>query len=337
MVQNVRKKNTMSQRIVFTGKQKAALETFETPEMKPKQIRAKVFYSLLSTGTETIVYNQDYDPGTHWDLWIKHPFYPGYAAIGEVTDVGAEVEGFKVGDQVAMRSGHASEHVLDPGRAYVIPSGTDLKQASWFALAKITFQGAYQAQYQLGSSVVIIGAGPIGQISLRWAKAAGCEKIIVVDPEKKRLEMALAGGASAVIAVSVESCADAIREANYGELTDIVMDTTGNHKVFSAALDLAPRYGRVVLLGDTGHPESQHLCPAVVRNGLSIAGAHDSHVYGVWTADRINRLFFNLLSSGRMNLENLITHTFKPESGPEAYEVANRERGQTMGLMIDWT
>ena len=40
------------------------------------------------SGTETIVYSRKFDPNTHWDNWVRYPFYPGYASVGVVRSVG---------------------------------------------------------------------------------------------------------------------------------------------------------------------------------------------------------------------------------------------------------
>ncbi len=69
-------------RLVFNKKQKVELEEYNIPVLKNNQIGIKNLYSLMSTGTENIVYNCDFAPGTHWDAWVKYPFYPGYACVG---------------------------------------------------------------------------------------------------------------------------------------------------------------------------------------------------------------------------------------------------------------
>ena len=55
----------------------------------------RINLSLMSTGTENIVFNRLFDPGTHWDEWVKYPFYPGYTAVGTVESTGADVTGLK--------------------------------------------------------------------------------------------------------------------------------------------------------------------------------------------------------------------------------------------------
>lgn len=243
-------------RIVFTGKQQVHIEPFELDPLKEHDVRVRSHFSLMSTGTENIVFNRMFDPGTNWDNWVKYPFYPGYATVGVVEAVGAKVTSVQPGDHVGFRQGHRSHAVVAEDGCYKIPKKLPFEQAAWFALAKITFIGAKAAQYQLGDSVLIIGAGPIGQMSLRWARAAGAASIIVVDALASRLALAKAGGATAVISASIDQAREQVLAANGGKLPRVVMDSTGNAVVFATALTLAANFGRVVIMGDTGTPPS---------------------------------------------------------------------------------
>ncbi len=321
-------------RLAFTGKQQVQLEDFQLPAPNADQVLIRTEFTLMSTGTENIVFNRNFDAGTHWDNWVKYPFYPGYCAVGRVEAPGDSA--FRVGDPVAMRYGHQSRNVVAVKNCYPIPTGVPLESAPWFALAKIAFHGAQAANYHLGDSVLVIGAGPIGQMSIRWARAAGAASIIVVDAVPDRLEMARRGGATATIAASIDAAREEILAANDGAQPEIVIDSTGNAQVFSVALHLVAQFGKVVLLGDTGQPGSQKLSPDVVVRGVTIVGAHDGHTTEKWDNRTIARLFFSLVASGRFSLDGLNTHFFKPADCAEAYLIANRERAKTMGIVFDW-
>lgn len=322
-----------AQRIAFTGKQQVQLEAFDLPEPKVGEVRVRTHFSLMSTGTENIVFNRLFDPGTHWDNWVKYPFFPGYCSVGTVETAGKK---WKVGDRVAFRVGHRSHGVVAEDACHAVPDGLPLEQAVWFALAKIAFHGARAADYSLGDSVLVIGAGPIGQMSIRWAKAAGAASIAVVDAVPDRMGMAQAGGATATLTLPIDQAKEAVLGANGGALPRVVIDSTGNAKVFAAALGLAERFGRVVVLGDTGQPGDQKLTSDVITRGLTVVGAHDGHNTPEWNESTIVPLFFSLAVTGRFSLEGLTTHRFQPAQCAEAYETANRDRAKTMGILFDW-
>lgn len=326
----------MIKRIIFTGQRQCQLESIDPVPMHDMAVRCKSLASLVSTGTELICFNRNFAAGSHWDAWIKYPFTPGYSLIGEVTEVGAKVHQFRVGDRVATRAGHASEVVRDAAEYFPVPPGMDPKLAAWFALAKIAGIGARVAEYELGDSVLVIGAGPIGQMSVRWARAAGAVVIICADPLASRLALAQAGGATAVAAGAVDRKEAEILAANGGRRPRLVIDSTGHAAVFSAALAMAADRGRVVLLGDTGFPGEQKLTKDVITRGLTVVGAHDGHVDVLSNADGIST-FFNLAMSGRFNLDGLNTHRFRPDQCQQAYTTIDAQREKTMGVLFDWT
>ncbi len=218
-----------------------------------------------------------------------------------------------------------------------IPDNVPFEQAAWFALGKITFHGALAADYALGDSVLIIGAGPIGQMSIRWARAAGAAAIIVGDTASSRLPLAKAGGATALVEKPITEAREAVLAANGGKQPRVVIDSTGNATVFAGALALAARFGRVVVLGDTGAPAQQQLTSDVITRGLTIVGAHDGHETERWNIQSIVDYFFVLVSSGRFPLADLTSHVFSPHDCAEAYATANRDRASTMGLIFDWS
>jgi 2-desacetyl-2-hydroxyethyl bacteriochlorophyllide A dehydrogenase len=326
-----------ARRIVFPEKQRATLETFECPTPGPGEVLVQAHTTLMSTGTENIVFNRLFDPGTPWDRWVQYPFYPGYSSVGTVEAVGANVATLRVGDRVAYRQGHRSHAVESPENFFPIPQGVTWEQAAWFSLAKITAHGARAARYILGDSVLIIGAGPIGQMSIRWAQAAGASTILVVDTAAHRMPLAQQGGATATIVAPIDQAREKILQAGQGKLPRVVIDSTGNAAVFSAALGLAADRGLVVIMGDTGQPTHQTLTADVITRGLTIVGVHDTHNNAEWNNAIGAQLFFDLVATGRFSMEGLTSHTFAPDECAEAYAVANRDRATTMGILFDWT
>ncbi|MFA6294086.1 MAG: zinc-binding alcohol dehydrogenase [Victivallales bacterium] len=326
----------MGKRIVFNGKGKIGFEKFDAGKPGEGKVLVKTTCSLMSTGTENIVLNRLFDPGTGWDNWVKYPFYPGYAAVGVVKELGKDVKTLKKGDRIVCRSGHASEHVVAADGCFSIPKGISDEEASWFALAKIAAMGARSANYKLGETLVVVGAGPIGQMTVRWAAAAGVGKIICVDPFAMRLKHALKGGADFVIAKGITEAIPEISKLTDGNMADIVIDSTGHHMVFPECFKAAKKYGRIVILGDTGSPSKQCLSHDVMNKGLTIVAAHDCHETPDWDSKKIISLLFNLALKGRFSLKGMITHKFKAEEYQKAYDTANTKRNETIGILFKW-
>ena len=329
----------MALRIVFPEQDKVELEEVYPERLRSGCVRVRTTVSLISAGTEGIALHKRFDEGSHWAAYVRYPFHPGYAAIGVVEEIGTGVRGLSIGDRVASRSNHASEYVLEAERCTVVPEDIPLENAVWFALAKIALVGARVADYKLGDRVAVVGAGPIGQMSVRWAVAAGCRSIVAIDTPASRLEHARRGGASATVLLPAAEAKDGVLTGSGGVLPRVVVDTTGNATAFASSLGLAADFGRLVLLGDSGWPRSQHLTSDVMSRGVMVVGAHDSYnrrAPGWETDEDMHDLFFRLVQARRLNVEGLITHSVSPTDAKAAYDLATVSTGDSMGVAFDW-
>jgi 2-desacetyl-2-hydroxyethyl bacteriochlorophyllide A dehydrogenase len=327
----------MPQRIIFPEKGQVSLEPFELPAVGPDDIRVRTHFSLISIGTETIILNQRYDPDTHFAKIFSFPqLKTGVQAVGEVEEVGEDVSEFGIGNMIFMRMAHGSHQVLAAGACSPVPEGVDIQAACWCGLAKTAFRAAWAGRFELGSRILIIGAGPVGQMATRWASSAGAGTIAVVDMAANRLDHARVGGATDLFDKGISDCLDDIISLAGGDGFPVVVDTTGNPDVFRPALAAAGKFGKVILLGDTGYPSRQCLGSDVMVKGLTIQATHDSHDVDGWTQRRVDALFYRLIQAGRFDLSGLITHEFSPRDCGQAYALANDNREQAMGILYQW-
>ncbi len=282
----------MPKRIVFPEKGRVELQEFDLPDVGPADIQVRTLYSLMSIGTETTILHQKYAPGTHYDRIFSFPqLKTGVQAIAEVESIGAEVQDFQDGDKIYMRMAHGSHQVMPEALCSPVPDGIDLRSACWCGLAKTAYRAAWAGRFESGGSVLIIGAGPVGQMTIRWASAMGVSERVVADLSALRLDHASCGGATRVLHGSIDEFEDDIGSMNNGEGPPLVVDTTGSPAVFSLALAAAGRFGKVLILGDSGFPGKQCLTSDVMTKGLTIQATHDSHDVDGWTQRRIDALF----------------------------------------------
>jgi threonine dehydrogenase-like Zn-dependent dehydrogenase len=143
---------------------------------------------------------------------------------------------FSPGDRIFMRRAHGSHQVLPADQCSPVPQGIDLKMACWCGLAKTAFRAAWAGRFNLGGHVLIIGAGPVGQMVIRWAATAGVETVAVVDLSTLRLEHATQGGATRTLCGDVVRHFEQIQKIDQGKGPSLVIDTTGNSVVFQHAL-----------------------------------------------------------------------------------------------------
>ena len=328
----------MPKRIIFPEQDRVSLEDFEVPDPGPGQVLIRTLYSLMSIGTETIILGRKYDPDTHFARMFSFPqLKTGVQAVGQVEQVAEDVEEFRAGDIVYMREAHGSHQVVPASACSPVPAGIDLKSACWCGLAKTAFRAAWAGRFEPGKHILIIGAGPVGQMAIRWAAATGVQTIAAADLSGSRLAHAVRGGATLTFENDIADCMDGIQAIDDGNGPSIVVDVTGNPAVFRCALAAAAKYARVIILGDTGYPSRQCLSSEVMTKGLTIQATHDSHDRDGWTQRRIDGLFFDLVKRDKFNLSGLITHEFSPEDCGEAYALASDRRHAAMGILYDWT
>jgi len=334
---------TESLNIIFRDQNQVEVQRGPVPEPKAGQLLVEARCSLISTGTELISLQRLFAPGTHWDQWIKYPVTPGYSMVGTVAAVGEGVEGFQPGERVAVRSGHRQYAVADASRAVKVPEHVSDEEAAWFYISCIVQNAVRRAAHELGDTVVVIGLGLLGQLVVQYMRLVGAREIIAIDLAPFRLELARAHGTTHVLPMSAAEAYAAVSALTDGRLADVVYDVTGHAPVFAAALPLARRLGKVILLGDTGTPSEQRLTSDVIRDGLHIIGAHASnpptvstdHAY--WTHEHMARLFFTYLARGDMRVRDLITHRYLPTEAPAAYEMLRTDRSHALGVVFTWS
>jgi 2-desacetyl-2-hydroxyethyl bacteriochlorophyllide A dehydrogenase len=329
--------------IVFTGREAVEFRREALGEPGPPQVLVATQRSLISMGTELICFQRRFAAGTHWDQWVKYPFHPGYSNIGRVLALGSEAQGIQVGDRVATRAGHRQYFLTEASRAFPVPEAIGDEEATWFGLAGIVQNAVRRAEHDLGDAVVVIGLGPLGQLAVQYARVGGAREVIAIDTLPARLEQAGAHGATETLCMPAGEAVEAVRAITGGRLADVVYDVTGHPAAFPAALQLARRFGKVVLLGDVGSPEEQRLTPDLITRGLKVIGAHDNnpppvasdHLY--WSHRNMAQLFFTYLARGQMRTADLITHRYRPEQAAECYAALARDRTEALGVIFDWS
>ncbi|MBT3433288.1 MAG: Gfo/Idh/MocA family oxidoreductase [Nitrospinaceae bacterium] len=180
----------------------------------------------------------------------------GYSASGVVVECGLEVNDISVGDKVACAGewAHHQEVLAVPRNLVVqIPEEVNSSHAAFSTLGAIAMQGVRQTRPQLGETVVVIGLGLVGQITVQLLRAAGC-RVIGCDADEARISLARELGLHDGVLSGSNRLADMVRVLTGGIGADAVIlcASTESSEPAQEAMKITRQRGRVVVVGLVG-------------------------------------------------------------------------------------
>lgn len=331
-----------SRKIVFPGAYEVSLSEAIIPTLAPNQIKVKTTYSLISPGTELALFT-----GTHTGIanpantWAKYPFEPGYATVGIVEAIGADVTEFEVGQDVFAIAPHASHNVMtldvnELTTVFALPKGSQTEHAVFARLAAISATSLLQANVAYGDVVVILGMGLIGHFAAQLYALHGAQ-VIGVDPVQQRLQVAQQAGISTT-AASIQDWTASDANLSSSIAVDVVVEATGIPDMVNRALELVRPLGKVVLLGSPRGTATIKTYEHIHCKGIQLTGAHENlqNVTGPHIRSRYIRHMLELIAQGKLQVEPLLTHTLPAGEAQAAYELLLNAKESTLGVLLDW-
>ncbi|KAG0295405.1 NADPH:quinone reductase [Linnemannia gamsii] len=183
------------------------------------------------------------------------PFIPGREGSGEIVEVGAEVQGFKVGDRVAFlgQSTYSDYAAVDATHVAKLPDHISLETGAAFMLQGMTATGLVTRSYavQKGDWIVVhAAAGGVGLLLTQLGHLLGAHVIGTVSTEEKAV-IARANGAEHVVIISsgYEALEKSVSELTNGQGAHAVFDSVGQ-ATFDSSLNIVRRMGTLVLFGN---------------------------------------------------------------------------------------
>ncbi|MBO1308103.1 zinc-dependent alcohol dehydrogenase family protein [Enterococcus sp. 669A] len=272
------------------------------------------------------------------------PIILGHECSGVVESVGPECEYFQPGDRVACdpsygcgkckwcQQGHPNfcltrhgvakgfaEYVYPPEQnVYPIKDSLDLKTAAFTEPLSCAIHGMDLIQIESGKTVVMYGMGAIGSLMLQLIYLAGAGRIIVVEREAEKRELALELGADQAVS---DQEIEAISQA---ENIDYVIECIGLKSTMEQAIKIAGKNSKVLLfgLGDPDQPVSFNQFEAYTKE-LSI--------YTSYLNPHTSARAVKLLESGRLDTEKIISAELNLEEiGTELQNLNYSKKGKVM-------
>jgi L-iditol 2-dehydrogenase len=248
------------------------------------------------------------------------PWYPGHEVSGTVEEIGKEVESLAPGDVVAAwvtTRGYA-EYVAVRAE-HCFPAGdVPLELALGEPLA-CAVNAVELAAPALGDDVVVIGAGFMGNLVQKLVALRGPRQLIVADTRREVLDRAASLGATRTVDVTNRDLADAVAELTDGRGADVSFEVTGVQPGLELLGKVTRMSGTVAIVGyHQGAPRAIDLAG---WNWMAFRVAN-AHFREPATILRGMRIGMRLLTSGRIRLDDLVTHRFSLDEIDAAFLAA---------------
>ena len=347
---------TIAAVLVETGKPLVLVE-LEIPELKPGQVLVEIVFS-------GVCHTQVLECRGYRG---KDPYLPhclGHEGSGIVRDVGPGVTKVRVGDRVILSwikgsgadvpgtvyrwgahpsagsgqgvnaggittlSGHS---VISENRLTAMPEDVSMRDAAMLGCAVPTGLGAVfnTAQPKPGQSMAIFGSGGIGLCAVAGAAIAGCTPIIAVDILQDKLKLAEQMGATHLVHAAEVDPVEEVNRICLGGV-DFAIEASGRPEVMLQALYSVRNQGGVaVVVGNARHGERVELDPRQLNMGKRLLGTWGGDNW----PDRDFPRYCKLLSSGKLNLEPLLSKTYTLDEINEAID--DLETGKVVRPLID--
>ena len=335
--------------IVFLGDRRAEVREFPDPEPGRGEVVVRMKAAGLC-GSDLHTYRQ---PAAQraGNLTI-----PGHEPSGVVESVGPCVTRVRLGDRVSVFHYRGCGHCKHCRAGYLqwcpdrrgyggpihgscadllltderncLPLPEELSFVHGAAIA--CFLGtAFAALRKVSPSgkdtLAVFGQGPVGMGGTLVGKALGA-RIICVEPIVERRALAQRLGADVVLNPADGDVADAIRELTGGVGADLAFETAGSAAAQDAAVSCLRRGGRGVFVG-FGNSEPTFNLARIIGSQLTLMGSFVMPIFMYWD-------LVDFILAHRLPVEDMVTHRFAIEQGPEAFELF--DGGHTGKVILEW-
>jgi 2-desacetyl-2-hydroxyethyl bacteriochlorophyllide A dehydrogenase len=304
---------------VFRGAEEIEVTDVPQPELEPDEVLIRVGYCGIC-GTDLEAFQTGmYEPG----LIIGHEFSGTIAALGD------SVAGWRIGDRVVVsdalacgecvpcrqgrldacasltmigvtHDGGMAEYAKIAARALQrLPARVTLRQGAMVEPLSVALHGVRRSRLKAGDDVLIMGAGPIGLLTLQCARLAGARRAIISEVDPVRAALADRLGATAVLNPTRDNLGVALADLTDGLGPEVIFICTGAPAPFRDAVSLVRKGGQIFVLGVCVEPVEMDFM-SVVLSDLCIEGSLAGRAEVPAAID--------FIAQGRVEVEALISH-----------------------------
>lgn len=332
--------------------EKVVVKKATLPELKENEVQIKVSVAGIC-GSDIHTYK-----GLH--PFRKPPVIIGHEVAGEVVEVGEKVTRFKVGDRVTVEpqigtgesegimTGNVnySDNRLAPGmgdwlgtmaeyfiapeaQVLPLPDTVTYDEGVLVEPLAVGVHAAYKGEVQQTDRVAILGAGPIGLLTLIAVKDRGVENVVVTDVLEYSLEKAKEMGASSVINIKekqnwVNEAKEVLDKGSF----DKVFITAGVPGIVNDALNLLKKGGRVVTVA-MFHGQQEIDIEQLQQN--------EKEVVGCMTYNRPDsEKALEIITKGEFGVDKVISHKLHYEEAGKGFKMVDKKLDNSVKVLISF-
>ena len=333
--------------VMFTGPEQVEVWQLEEDigPLGAHDIFVRTLYSLVSAATELACL-------AGGQAWFPFPATPGYAAVGEVVDVGASVTAVSPGDKVFYWGGHKQYNVIDSSHPRQIclkaPDGIPLPLAPFTRMITVAMTALRISTIELGDFVGVVGLGSVGNFAAQLAGLQG-GRVIGLDLSAGRVKLAQSCGVPNALVIDRATIAARVDELTGNQGVTTLIEATGVPAALPDALPIVGRYGEVILLGTPRGVFETDLTSVLDyihlhgHGNVTFKGAHEWRYpvardpFVKHSLARNSEIALELMRSGSLQVAPLHTHTLSPYEAEKGYRGLQREKDSYVGVVFDWT
>lgn len=336
---------------VTYGAEDTRIEEVVIPEIADHEILVAVKRCGIC-GTDPHIYRGHFP--------VPLPLIQGHEFSGEVVKVGAAVKTVGIGDRVTADiniscgkcffcrmgqklfckeivqigvhiNGAFAEYIKVPeSNVYKLPEDMSWEEAAYIEPLACVIRGQDRANITLGSTVAIIGAGPMGLVHAQLAKMNGAARVIISEMNPVRLEKASNLGVDHVIDASKVDPVQAVFDLTEGRGADFVIEAVGAVPTYQQAFQMVRRGGTLVTYGAAPAHAVMEVKPfEIYSKELTIVGSY-AGTYETWVKA------ISLISSKRFNPQDIISKTIPLNQVVEGIKEAMNNK-DTIKILVDIT
>ena len=279
---------------------------------------------------------------------LDQPMALGYCNVGRIIET--DVDGFATGDRVVSNGKHAEVVSVAKNLCAKIPDNVSDESAAFTVVSAIGLQGIRLVNPTLGETVVVTGLGLIGLLTVQMLVAHGC-RVFGIDVDPARIELARSFGAETCNPNEGEDVIGKAKSFSRGTGVDAVIITAAStsNDIVSQAANMCRQRGRIVLVGVVGLELSRadfYEKELTFQVSCSYGPGRYDHNYernGMdypigfvrWTEQRNFQAVLDMMSSGLIKLDQLITHRFDISEGSAAFSLLVSDE-PALGILLSF-